>query len=694
MRTVFTRIPLAYAAVGVLLAGAFFACRSSTSPKAPVQPRPVASAPEVPGFDRLPRSDFNRRAVELDLPLFWRTDADADATLDPDELVVLFGRRPAPRTEFVAESGEFTPAFHDAYERVLRPDPVSALSVEERARRAAVRLELAQGRPTLIESDFSSSRPTERALATELVGIARLIERIYAKQRGTAGLEAQIPTDDPASAALFFRNQGPFCEAPKTEQDPACHALPLRASRAVGLYPAAIQSDPKFCELLERQPNAKELLDHFSVVVPGKRPDTFAAEKYSRAYPEETRAIAAALERAATGLGSEEAALAKYLRAAAGSFRNDDWEPANEAWVAMSPENSKFYLRVAPDEVYFEPCAWKAGFALTFARINDDSLAFRARLEPFKQELENEVAALAGKPYRARTVKFKLPDFIDIVLNAGDSRAPLGGTIGQSLPNWGGVANRGGRTVTMTNIGVDSDSQRQSRDLMASMFCSSTMQRASTDPKASLLSVVLHEAAHNLGPSHDYAVNGKVSEVAFGGGLAAMLEELKAQTAALYFPARLVEKRLLSAEEAELGYIRDVAWAFGHTAQGMYDAAGQPRHYSQLASIQLGVLTEAGALRWSPEAMAANASDRGCFDLDFHRFQPGVRGLMQQVLEIKAQGDRVRAESLKRAWVDADGDWKKVRALISERWLRAPKASYVYAIHGLADAERPKRAGH
>lgn len=691
----FTRIPLASVAVGILFTGSFIACSASQPAPMPLEapPAPVASTPrKVPGFDRLARADFNRRAVELDLPLFWRSDDDADGTLDPDELVVLFGRKTAARTDLVNASGAFTPSFHESYERMLRPDLTDASSAAEKARRAAVRLELSQGRPTLIESDFSRASATERALVTHVIDIARHIERLYAKQRGVAGLEAQIPPDDPASAALFFRNQSPFCVAPKTEEDPACHALPVRTGRAVGLYPAAIQSDKKFCDLLERQPNAKELLDHFSVVVPGKRPDTFAAEKYSRAYPEETRAIADSLERAAAILGNDEAALAKYLRAAAGSFRNDDWEPANEAWVAMSPDNSKFYLRVAPDEVYYEPCAWKAGFALTFARINRESVDWQARLEPIKQELENEVAALAGKPYRARTVKFKLPDFIDIVLNAGDSRSPLGGTIGQSLPNWGGVAKRGGRTVTMTNIGIDRDSQRQSRELMSSMFCPATIEKASTDPKVSLLSVVLHEAAHNLGPSHDYAVNGKVSEVAFGGGLAAMLEELKAQTAALYFPARLVERKLISAAEAERAYVQDVAWAFGHTAQGMYDAAGQPRHYSQLASIQLGVLTQAGALRWKPEEAAANGRDRGCFDLDFTQFQPGVRALMQQVLEIKASGDRARAEKLKATWVDAHDDWKKVRALITERWLRAPKGSYVYAIHGLGEAEPPKLA--
>jgi hypothetical protein len=150
---------------------------------------------------------------------------------------------------------------------------------------------------------------------------------------------------------------------------------------------------------------------------------------------------------------------------------------------------------------------------------------------------------------------------------------------------------------------------------------------------------------------------------------------------------------LISAEEAELAYVQDIAWAFGHTAQGMYEAAGQPRHYSQLASIQLGVFREAGALRWKATEIAANGRDRGCFDLDITRFQPAVRSLMQQVLEIKAQGDRARAEKLKSVWVDADDDWKKMRALISERWLRAPKASYVYAIHGLVEGEQPKLAG-
>ncbi len=109
----------------------------------------------------------------------------------------------------------------------------------------------------------------------------------------------------------------------------------------------------------------------------------------------------------------------------------------------MNVDNSKWYLRIGPDEVYFEPCSWKAGFHVSFARINPDSLNWQNKLEPVKGDMEKALAALAGPPYKARDVKFKLPDFIDIVLNAGDSRPPLGATIGQSLPNWGQVANEG-----------------------------------------------------------------------------------------------------------------------------------------------------------------------------------------------------------------------------------------------------------
>jgi len=632
-------------------------------------------------MNRIARLDFNRRAVELNQPLFWRSDENKDGELQPRELAVTWNPAGHGRSEFVADDQHFTPGFLELYQRMQAPPVIAAQDEREQKRQLAVRLELGQGRPTLIESGFSATAAGDKALAKHLEQVALLIEDLYGEQRGTNQLAAKLVPGDTASAALFFRNQGPFCVAPQTERDENCSALPERPKPIFGLYPAALQADPKFCDTLGKQKNSAALLGHFNTVE-GDGPNGFKAVPYPQAFPK-MAAVADELDRAAADAPADESALQAYLTAAAPAFRDNDWDPANRAWVAMNAHNSKYYLRVGPDEVYYEPCATKGGFALAFARINPDSVAWQMRLEPIKQDMENDLARLAGSPYRARKVAFKLPDFIDVVLNAGDNRAPIGATAGQSLPNWGPVAESGGRTVTMTNIGTDKDSQQVLTDKLKSMYCPVTMALTVVDPKSPIMGVVLHEATHNLGPAHDYKVNGNTDRVIFGGPLASTLEELKAENGALYFARQLVDRKLISERDEQIATLSYVGWAFGHIAQGMYDAQGRPKNYSQLAAIQFGSLQESGALEWKPNEPAANGKDRGCLDVHFDKWGTAVTDLTRVVAQIKARGDKPGAERLKAKWVDGEGDFKALRALIAERWLRAPRSSFVYSITGL-----------
>ena len=390
--------------------------------------------------------------------------------------------------------------------------------------------------------------------------------------------------------------------------------------------------------------------------------------------------VAGELEAAAKGLGQDESAFKAYLLAAAQGFVSNNWEPADRAWVAMNAENSRWYARVAPDEVYYEPCAWKAGFALQLARINPDSLAWRKKLNPLKTDMESSIAAMAGPPYKARNVQFKLPDFIDVVLNAGDQRAAHGATIGQSLPNWGPVAEAGGRTVAMTNLYTDADSQAQLGKQMSSLFCKATNASATTGGKESLISSLLHEAAHNLGPSHEYKVNGKVDNVAFGGPLASTLEELKAQTSSMFLTEWLMGKGVFTQDEVDQIQLRDVAWGFGHISRGMYTAEGTPRNYSQLAAIQLGSFMKDGAIAWKSDEMAANGSDAGCLEIDFRKMPAAIQSLETAVLKIKATADKPAAEKLKAEFVDDRNEFAKIKDIVTERWLRAPKATFVYSL--------------
>jgi hypothetical protein len=646
------------------------------------EPARLPEAPHV-ALNQVPRIEVNRFAAELYLPLFWDRDLDGDQTIDPEELAVLWlGIEPTSRTDWV-DDGAFSERFYRAYERIverkLSGPPKQEGSAAEAERQALLRRELEQGRPTVIRTNLLGLSDAERTFARHIVSAARNIERIGMKQIGSLQLHRQIPEHDSAARAVFFRNQGPWCVAPDTESNANCNAVPTLPKRVSGLYPESIQGDPNFCDKLKEHPNGEALRHQFFAV----RDDggALTAVPYHLAYADEMKTIAAELDLAAKALGSDEPALRSYLVAAAKAFRDDSWEQADEAWAKMNVHNSNWYLRIGPDEVYFEPCSLKAGFHVSFARINQASLAWQNKLEPVKAEMEATIARLAGPPYQARAVSFHLPDFIDLVLNAGDSRDPHGGTIGQSLPNWGPVANEGrGRTVAMTNLGTDPDSREDLTKLASSMLCQRSMASFTSDPEPQLMDTVLHEAMHNLGPAHEYKVEGKADRVIFGGPLASMLEELKAQTGALYFTDWLAARGLIDVEMATRAHVRDVTWAFGHISRGMYTSDGKPRPYSQLAAIQLGWLQKSGALTWHEAQTAANDVDTGCMEIHPEKFPTVVEGLMKLALGIKARGDVDAAKTLIAQFVDVGGEHRAMLDRIKERWLRAPKASYVYAV--------------
>lgn len=654
-----------------LLALACAAC-ASRSPSAHA-PSPAAATPDVP------RERWNRAALELGLPFFWSEDRNRDGRLDAPELAIVWGLDPRPQDHWVKD-GAFTAAFREADARV-RALALAPATPPADARGAALEKEVSQSYFTVLESDFTGASAEDRALVAHVLGAARAIERLHARQLGTFGMESRIPAGDGLSRLVFFLNQGPWCTGPATEKDPACSAIAPPPARVSGLYPAELQKDPEFCAALSRAPGGAELTKPFSSVARDAS-GALVPVPYPEAYRDDMEAVGRELDAAAQALRSPgEAALAAYLLAAAKAFRDGDWYGADEAWARMNAENSRWYLRVAPDEVYYEPCNLKAGFHLTFARIDRASVAWQKRLEPVKGDMERTLAAMAGPPYAARQVAFHLPDFVEIVLNAGDSRAPRGATVGQSLPNWGPVANEGrGRTVAMTNFYTDPESRDVQRKRAASVLCPATLARYSDDPDAIVMGTVLHEAAHNLGPAHEYTVGGRREEAIFGGPMASTLEELKAQSSALFLADWLASRGVVDRALTERAHVRDVVWAFGHVSRGMYDAEGKIKPYSALAAIQLGYLREQGGLAWRPDASAANGADRGCLELDFARFPAAAAKLETMALGVKARGDAAAARALEARYVRAQGDHAALLATIAERWLRFPGASFLYAV--------------
>lgn len=626
----------------LLAVSALLACAKPAAP----EPTPEVAPPD--------RATFNRLARNLDIPVFWRHDG---------EMVPFMSTSPWKGSRDEAKA---------AIEARHRTGvDTSALSPEEQTRRALVLAELDAGRTTLLETDLSAESDGVKAFVGHMMHAAKGIDRLYSLQRGAAALADGIPADDPASRSLFERNHGPWCEAPASD-DPACSAIPGAPGRVSGLYPADVQTEG-FCERLAEQ----DLMSPFTVV--SRVDGELVTVPYVEAWPEEMAALSTHLGRAADALETEdEPALVAYLRAAAAAFTTNDWFAADVAWAAMNQTNSRWYVRVAPDETYFEPCSRHAGFALVLSLIDPGGLAMQAKLEPVKSDLEGALADLAGPPYHAREVGFDLPEFIRIVLNAGDSRDAFGATIGQSLPNWGPVSDAGGRTVAMTNLFTDPDSVVARRATSESLLCDASL--VVDDPEPLLISTVLHEAAHNLGPAGEYRVDGETDEQRFGGPMASMLEELKAQTSALYFTDWLASRGLIEPEMAPKMHAADITWALGQVSRGMYTSTGTWRAYGQLSMIQIGFLMDQGAVGWHRARFAANGTDLGCLSINSELMPAAVDALAHEVLRIKGAGDAEAANLLKARYVDTNGELEDLRGVVAERYGREPRASFVYRV--------------
>jgi hypothetical protein len=192
-----------------------------------------------------------------------------------------------------------------------------------------------------------------------------------------------------------------------------------------------------------------------------------------------------------------------------------------------------------------------------------------------------------------------------------------------------------------------------------------------------LVATILHEAAHNLGPAHEYKYKGKTDDQIFGGPLASTVEELKAQTAALWYVDYLLKKGVIDEPFALESYVNNLVWAMGHISRGMYTADNKPMPYSQLAAIQVGFLLDEGAMSWNADVLAANGKDKGAFAIHFEKMPAAVDKMMKIVGQLKAKGQKATALELQLKYVDSD---KVPQAIVAERFLRFSKANFVYGL--------------
>lgn len=628
----------------------------------PVLGHPSVSHPRLFNVPALPQDNFNQLAKTQNLPFQIATQLENPAGLKPSDLKFT----DSSQKDVYVKDGAFTPEFEKAYKALV-----------EKQRRASVETSLAEGREVIMEADLTGLPREERLMISHLKVVARKIEELHMKQQGTYQYVddvEELKATHPASFKLFWRNQSPWALAPKTANDPFASALPTFPQKHPGIYPADAQINQEFLDRINEDPE----LGHQWTVVVRDESGELKGVRYYQYYAQEMQEIAEHLDQAAHAIkgtaGNE--SLYEYLTAAAQAFRNGDWDAADAKWVAMNMQNSKYALRVAPDETYWDPGNMKAGFEFWFARIDQDAAEFSKQIAPYFPEMEKEIKNLVPL-YDDRQIEMESPDFIEMLYRAGDHRSDLGATIGQKLPNFNDAFSR---MVVMTNYYTDPQSQADGIEKAKLLLAPENVQDYQPEKVYSTANTYLHEATHSLGPQADvmHAKNpdgslktGKDGQpvtmsVALGGANSQVMEELKAQTGDLHWINFLTEKGVLTTEQRNKMYRDAVLWAFGHISRGMLQGDGSPRTYSQLAAIQIRELMNAGAITYE--------NDR--FKLHFNKFPAAIEKMFVKVVTIQVTGDRDAANAWRQDVIDGEG-YDLIHAKeVRERLSRFPTASF------------------
>ena len=234
----------------------------------------------------------------------------------------------------------------------------------------------------------------------------------------------------------------------------------------------------------------------------------------------------------------------------------------------------------------------------------------------------------------------------------------------------------------MTNLYTDPDSKAQLREQAASLLCKATARRLATTRQAPLLSRRCSTRRRTTWARRTSTrCDGKKASEVFGGPLSQHAGGAQGADRALFFAGWLAEQGAYRRADASQrrAHPRHRLGLRPHLARHVHGER-PPKPYSQLAAIQLGFLMSSRRSPGRPRSSAANGKDKGCFEVEIAKWKPAQDELARIVLGAKARGDRALAEKTRDRWIGDGTAWAERRNVIQQRWLRAPKASFVYSI--------------
>ena len=467
----------------------------------------------------------------------------------------------------------------------------------------------------------------EQQLVRKLVEACGYLESIYWRQSDPEGLtlyqslaSARNRRDVELRRYLWI-NASRFDLLDQNKPFVGTETIPLGR----GFYPANL-TRAQIEQYVKEHPDQKAAIyDQFTIV--RWQHEKLEAVPYRIAFRAFLEPASKALREAAQL--SDDAAFAKFLRLRADALLSDDYFASDLAWLEL--KNPKFDIVFAPYETYMDGLLGVKGSYGAAVMVRNESESKKLELfQKYVPEIQDALPLAAEDRPSKHGLETPM-EVMDAPFRAGDLTHGYQ-AVADNLPNDPRVhEQKGSKKLFFKNF---MDARVNYVVLPVARKLMEPEQAAKVSGEGYLLTTIMHEICHGLGPafartSSDKSA-GKVDiREAIGPGFSG-LEEAKADVTGMFALKWLVDHDALPKEKLEEYYASYVGGVFRTVRFGTAEAHGQAE------MMEFNYLSERGAIR-------RNANGR--YAIDYEKIPGALADLAKELLEIEATGDRSRAEN-------------------------------------------------
>jgi hypothetical protein len=483
---------------------------------------------------------------------------------------------------------------------------------------------LAKFRQVQMPFDSAGLSANEKKMVLKLVDAARYFDDIFWRQVDPDGLELYKSLEGSTGPRDVELRRYLWISGSRfdlfDENKPFVGADPM--SPDGGFYPRGLTRE-QIEQYVKEHPEKREQIYSSTTVVRWHGND-LEGLPYHVAYRSFLEPAAKDLREAADL--SSDPAFANFLRMRADALLNDDYFKSDLAWLDL--KNPKFDLIFAPYETYNDNLLGVKATYGAAVLVRDDAAS--QKLETFKKYVpEIQDALPVAAPDRPSMHGLETPmEVMNSPFRAGD----LGHgyqAVADNLPNDPRVhEQKGSKKLFFKNF---MDARVNYIILPLANILMPPDQAAKASAEGYLLSTIMHEISHGLGPTFAHNSSGdKVSIREAIGTMYSGLEEAKADVVGMFALKWLVDKGVLPKERLEEFYASYVAGNLRTIRLGTAEAHGQAE------MMEFNYYLEHGGIR----RLAS-----GRYAVNYEKMPGEIANLAKELLEMEATGDRARVEA-------------------------------------------------